>query len=154
MYCLGPAVQLWGPTPATIEATAQLAPSGVDAATRAELTWPNGQVASITCSFIDDEAQHLVFVGTDGALTLDGDAHTGGLRATELIHTTSDGTTSTITVPPGDPYLAMVEAFAATISGATAWGRPIDDSIAVLELLERIAKTAAADTPEIDETPT
>jgi len=155
IYCLGPAVQLWGPTPATIEATAQLAPSGVDEATRAELTWPNGQLASISCSFIDDEAQRLVFVGTDGALTLDGDAHTGGLRAAELIHTTSDGTTSTITVPPGDPYLAMVDAFAAAISGTSAWSRPIDESIAMLELLERIAQTAAAaDTPEIDETHT
>jgi predicted dehydrogenase len=166
IYCLGPAVQLWGPTPSTIDATAQLSPTGVDGATRATLTWPNGELATITCSFIDDEAQRLVFVGTDGTLTLDGDAHTGGLRATEIGLTTSDGTVSTITVPPGDPYLAMVDSFAAAVSGTDAWDGPADDSIAMLELFDRIAKIAAvtaspsnnqagaldADTHEIDET--
>ena len=152
IYCLGPAVQLWGADPITIRASMVRAASGVDATAAATLTWPGGEIASITCSFVDDEEQRLELVGTDGVLTLDCDAHTGGHKASEIMLTTSDGTTSksttsTITVQPGDPYLAMVDAFASAVDGTGAWDRPVDDSIAMLELLGRIADSASAVDP-------
>ncbi len=164
IYCLGPAVQLWGADPVTITASMVPTAGGVDASTTAKLTWPGGQVATISCSFVDDEEQHLELVGPDGVLTLDGDAHTGGHRAsgitlTTSATTTSRATTSTIAVQPGDPYLAMVDAFADAVNGSGVWNRPVDESIAMLELLGRVANAAAATsgklpTPQIDETTT
>ncbi len=168
IYCLGPAVQLWGADPVTVNASTISAASGVDASTAATLTWPGGEVASINCSFVDDEEQRLELVGTDGVLTLDGDAHTGGHRASDIGLTTSDGTTSVITVRPGDPYLAMIDAFAHAVVGTGTWDRPVDDSIAMLQLLNRIAdaasvtdpipsdqtRSAQLSTPQINETPT
>lgn len=142
IYCLGAAVQLWGADPSSIAASAVQAASGVDASTTATLTWPGGETATIVCSFVDDEQQRLELIGSDGILTLDGDAHTGGEQASEIRLTAADGITSTIEVQPGDPYLAMVDAFAGAVTGAAAWGRPIGDSIAMLELLERVAATA------------
>jgi hypothetical protein len=50
-------------------------------------------------------------------------------------------------VQPGDPYLAMVDAFASAVDGTGAWNRPVDDSIAMLELLGRIADSASAADP-------
>lgn len=146
IYCLGPAVQLWGAHPTRIEASLIPAPSGVDAATAATLTWPGGEVARISCSFVDAEAQQLVLIGTDGTLTLDGDAHTGGERASEIRLTTFDGlstTNSTIAVQPGDPYLAMIDSFAAAVSDTGTWERSVDDSVDMLQLLHRIADAAS-----------
>ncbi len=168
IYCLGPAVQLWGPEPSTIEASTAPAASGVAASTQATLTWPGGETATMVCSFVDDEQQRLELIGTDGALILDSDAHTGGEQASEIHLTTADGTASTISVQPGDPYLAMVDSFAGAVSGTAVWDRPVSDSIAMLELLERIAATALGagppssgqsppdqrPTPRIDETTT
>jgi xylose dehydrogenase (NAD/NADP) len=168
IYCLGPAVQLWGADPVTVNASTITAAGGVDASTAATLTWPGGEVASINCSFIDDEEQRLELVGTDGVLTVDRDAHTGGHRASDIELTTSDGTTSVITAQPGDPYLAMVDAFAQAVAATGTWDRPVDDSIAMLELVGRIADAASVTDPapsnqthsgplptqQIDDTPT
>ena len=48
-------------------------------------------------------------------------------------------------VQPGDPYQAMIEAFASAVLGVAEWPRPIERSIELLELLDRIARFG--DTP-------
>lgn len=152
IYCLGAAVQLWGAEPSTVRASRVPAPSGVDASTTATLTWPDGETAHITCSFVDEEQQRLDVIGTDGTLTLDGDAHTGGSRAGEIGLTTADGIDSTIQVPAGDPYLGMIDSFADAVSGRVAWERPVSDSVAMLRLVERIARAAnGADVTDVDQ---
>jgi predicted dehydrogenase len=139
IYCLGPIVELWGAHPDVVDATALWHTGGVDARTEATLEWIDGRQARIRCSFVDDEEQRFEVVGTDGALIVDGDAHTGGVDATEITVAVSDGRTSTETVSPSDPYLGMVEAFAAAVRGDAPWPRPMSDTIDTLELLDRIA---------------
>ena len=41
-------------------------------------------------------------------------------------------------VEPGDPYQAMIEAFASAVRGSTEWPRPVERSIELLKLIERI----------------
>jgi xylose dehydrogenase (NAD/NADP) len=145
IYCLGPAVQLWGPTPSHIDASITPAVHGtqpaVDAATSATLRWGESRSAHIRCSFIDDEEQRLELIGPDGTLLLEGDAHTGGIMATQIVYRSNDGTTSTINVPAADPYLTMLDAFAAAVAGEEPWARPIDASIDMLGLIEQILET-------------
>ena len=135
-----------GPTPlhvtASITSTATDGRSAVDASTTADLHWGNDRSARIRCSFVDDEEQRLELVGTDGALLLDADAHTGGMAASKILYRSTDGTTTEIDVAPGDPYLGMIDAFASAVAGEKAWERTIDDSLDMLRLIERILETA------------
>lgn len=141
IYCLGPAVRLWGADPAVIDSSVQLAASGVDAATTVELRWPGGQLARARCSFVDAEQQSLELVGTAGVLTLDADAHTGGRGATTIRHVDGAGVHH-ISVEPDDPYRRMIDAFAASVLGTQRWPRPIESSIEMLDLLTRIRSAA------------
>lgn len=147
IYCLGPAVELWGSQPTAIDASVELAPSGVDATTTLRLTWPSGQVARARVSFVQTEQQRLEIVGTTGRIVLDGDAHTGGPNA-KRIRVESDPATSaapehSIDVEPGDPYLGMIDAFAAAVRGSQRWPRPVERSIDMLELLSQIRTSAS-----------
>jgi xylose dehydrogenase (NAD/NADP) len=146
IYCLGPAVELWGSQPAVIESSVDVAPSGVDATTTVRLTWPDGQVARARVSFVDAEQQRLEIVGATGRIVLDRDAHTGGPNA-KRIRVESDTTTSpssggSIEVEPGDPYLEMIDAFAAAVRETQRWPRPVERSIEMLELLSQIRTNA------------
>ena len=71
-------------------------------------------------------------------LLVEGDAHTGGTRATQIIFRSNNGTTSTINVAAADPYLAMVDAFAAAVAEEEPWERSVADSLDMLSLIETI----------------
>lgn len=143
IYCLGGAVRLWGADPEAIVSTRVEAPTGVDATSDARLTWPGGRTALIRCSFVEAEQQLLRVTGERGALQLDGQAHTGGVAATAIRHTAADGVEHVIAVEGGDPYRAMIDAFAASVRGDVLWPRPVEDSARMLALLDRIRQAAA-----------
>jgi predicted dehydrogenase len=143
IYCLGGAVRLWGYDPESIESTRSAAPSGVDASSDVRLTWPGGRTATVRCSFIDAEQQLLRITGDLGTLQLDELAHTGGLAATDIRHIDADGAERVLSVESGDPYLAMIDAFAASVRGTEVWPRPVEDSARMLALLGRIRRAAA-----------
>jgi len=140
IYCLGPIVALWGSEPDVVDATARWDRRGVDARTEATLEWADGRRARVRCSFVDDEEQRIEFVGTSASLVVDGHAHTGGSDATAFVVASADETVRREAVVPSDPYLGMVDAFARTVRGETAWLRPMHESIELLQLLERIAE--------------
>ena len=142
IYCLGPIVELWGVEPDLVEATALWHSTGVDARTEATLEWVDGRQARIRCSFVDPEEQRIEIIGTDASLVLADDAHTGGVRADTIVVAAGDGTLDRVHVTPTDPYLGMVDAFAAAIRGDTAWPRPMSASADLLTLLERIAQAS------------
>jgi xylose dehydrogenase (NAD/NADP) len=142
IYCLGGAVRLWGPDPDTIVATQVVATSGVDASTEVRLTWPGGRSADIRCSFVDAEQQLLRVTGERGTLELDELAHTGGSAATAIRHIDADGIERLMAVASGDPYLAMIDAFAASVRGTEVWPRPVEESARMLRLLGRIRQAA------------
>jgi len=139
IYALGPIVELWGAEPDAVDATALWHPSGVDARTEATLEWIDGRQARIRCSFVDDEEQRFEMVGTDASMIIDGDAHTGGDAARTITIATNDGRVATESVSPSNPYLGMVEAFAAAVRGDAPWPRPMSTTIATLALIDRIA---------------
>jgi predicted dehydrogenase len=139
IYCLGPIVELWGAEPATIDATALWHPTGVDARTEATLSWADGREARIRCSFVDPEEQRIEVVGAAASMVVDGDAHTGGKRATSFVVAGADGRVSTTAVEASDPYLGMVDAFARAVRGDEPWPRPMTSTLELLNLIERIA---------------
>lgn len=142
IYCLGPAVHLWGSQPTAIKASVDLALSGVDATTTVHLTWPTGQVARARVSFVDTEQQRLEIVGATGRIILDGDAHTGGRNAKRIRIESDTEPECSIDVEPGDPYLGMIDTFAAAVRGTHRWPRPVDRSIDMLELFSQIRTSA------------
>jgi len=135
IYCLGAAFELFGDRPASVDITRTPAPSGVDARSDVVVRWPDGQVATATCSFVDEEAQTLTITGTAGTLSLLHDAHTGGQRASTIEHRDAGGQTHTINVVPDDPYRLMIEEFARSVRGIRSWPRPVERSIAMLNTL-------------------
>ena len=138
IYCLGPIVAMWGTSPSAVTAETVTSPTGVDAATSATLTFGTDRTATIRCSFVDREAQCLELIGTDGAIVLDGEAHTGAVEARNITFRSVEGDESLIDVATVDPYRAMIDTFAATIGGDDHWPRSVAESIALLELIERI----------------
>jgi predicted dehydrogenase len=143
IYCLGGPVRLWGSDPETIVTTRVAAPTGVDASSDVRLTWPGGRTAVVRCSFVDAEQQLLRVTGDRGTLQLDESAHTGGAAATDIRHVDTDGVERILTVEGGDPYLAMIDAFAAWVRGTEVWPRQVEDSARMLALLDRIRQAAA-----------
>ena len=142
IYCLGPIVELWGGVPDLVEATALWHNSGVDARTEATLEWIDGRQARIRCSFVDREEQRLEIIGDQASLVLERDAHTGGAAADTIVVARSGGSVRRLPVAPSDPYLGMVEAFAATVRGDAPWPRPMSSTLELLTLLERIAQAS------------
>jgi hypothetical protein len=54
-----------------------------------------------------------------------------------------DGTLEEVRAGGGDPYLGMVEAFAAVVAGEAEQERPPAASIALLEVIDRLRASAA-----------
>jgi predicted dehydrogenase len=136
IYCLGPVVELWGTEPDLVAATALWDRRGVDARTEATLEWIDGRQARIRCSFVDPEEQRLEIVGEQASLVIDGDAHTGGMRASTF--TVAGDRVESRSVEPSDPYQGMVDAFALAVRDSQPWPRPMTDSIELLRLIRRI----------------
>lgn len=124
IYCLGAIVELFDSRPEHVESGVTLAPSGVDASAHAVLTWPGRRHGAIQCSFVDEEEQSLSISGSAARLVLDNQAFTGG----------DD--------PSDNPYAGMIDAFAAAVAGDAEWPRPVERSIEMLELIERIRTSA------------
>ncbi len=169
IYTVGTAVELWGAGCEIDSVQRTMAPSGVDATTVANLTWPDSRGAQIRCSFIEDEHQQASFHSVDAMLLLERAAFTSGdeldhvivrsgpptslapltldrhLPASEIEPPGDDPDTEPrvveqFSVAPGNPYQAMIEAFADAVRGTAEWPRPVERSIELLELLDRIAR--------------
>lgn len=121
IYALGPAVELWGAHPKTVETTMEYTSSGVDLTTSFTLTWEDGEVCDGTVSFGMPEAQELQFRAPHFERTLLHNAHTG-----------IDGT-----------YTRMIDAVCDDLMGGARFPRPIESSIAMLGLIDRIRMAAS-----------
>jgi xylose dehydrogenase (NAD/NADP) len=173
IYCLGTAVALWGPDCEIDAVDRAMAPSGVDATTVADLIWPGDRHAQIRCSFIENDHQQASFHSADAMLLLERAAFTSGdeldhvivrsgprdvldglmldrhvppsvLAPTTEAPDAEPNVVEQFTVPPGDPYRGMIEAFANAVRGVAEWPRPVERSIELLQLLDRIARFGAS----------
>ena len=167
IYCLGAIVEIFGSDPDSITAH-QLQRCGVDVSTSAVLDWPGDRHGFVTCSFVDDEFQQLAIGGTRGSLAIPTEAFTGGMDEPAYVHSAQPSIDlpagvplsaddpdappppanpdawHTIHVDANDSYRSMIEAFAAAVRGVAEWPRPVERSIEMLALVERI-KEAACD---------
>lgn len=141
IYCLGPIVELFDARPSGIVTHQQLTDRGVDAATRSELSWPDGRTASIDCSFVDDDAQTLAIAAERGTLQLDSEAFTGGVDD-RVIRMYANHAMQMPMVDANDSYQSMIEAFARAVRGESRWPRPAERSIEMLHLIARIRDAA------------
>lgn len=116
IYVLGPAVELWGAQPETVEATAQWTEGGVDLTTEIDLTWSGSRTCHALVSFGLPEAQQLRLRGPGCDLELDGNVHTG----------------------VAGTYRNMIEAVARDLRGKEPYPRSAEDAIAMLRLIDRI----------------
>lgn len=141
VYCLTPLLELGGGQPEALNALAVAAPSGVDATFSGWLAFAGGFTAAFACSFEAPERQLLEVTGTAAGLTVDV-PFAGGTGGTRPRVTHLDGRVEEVAGPDGDPYLAMVDHFAAAVRGQTVLSRPPAASVAVLELVDRLRAAA------------
>jgi len=145
IYCLGPVVDLYDSHPDEADARMVRTTRGPDSRLVARLAWADGRRAAIACSFIDDEAQTLTMTGADGIISVDREAFTGGADQPTFDVDVAGRPSQSITLSEAnDPYRSMVEAFARAVRGEGEWPRPVERSIEMLQLIERI-KDAARD---------
>ncbi|MBI2911254.1 MAG: Gfo/Idh/MocA family oxidoreductase [Chloroflexi bacterium] len=141
IYCLAPLLAVAGQEPADVAAQAVIAESGVDASFSGWLGFPGGFSAAFQTSFETGERQTLEIAGTEGAIVVD-HAFTPSTVDMHVWLTKRDGSDQIIVSEGNDPYVAMVEHFAAVVRGAEPARRPPEDSIALLRLLDRLRAAA------------
>jgi len=144
VYCLTPLTDLGG-APEALAARQAVGPSGVDTTSAGWLDFAGGFSASFVCSFEAPEHQHLEVVGTAATVTVElpfAGGAAGNLARVRRV----DGSVEEVGGPDGDPYLAMVEHFAAVVRGEEAPRHPPGASVRLLDLVDRL-RAAAADRP-------
>lgn len=142
-YCLGPVVRLFGAHPTEITASQVMTERGVDASTSAECRWADGRSASITCSFVDEEAQTLRIEGDAGVVSVATEAFTAGPHDHDISVLANETQQSVRVHNANDSYRSMIEAFADAVTGGPEWPHPAERSIEMLALIERIRDVAA-----------
>lgn len=133
-----------GAEPSRIQAQGRFAPSGVDLTVSAQLTFPNGVIGLIDCSFEVPFRCEYELVGTGGAYKV-----TEAFLPPEVPTATylkggsnvEAGGTETLTFAGTDQYARMVDAFAASV----AQGKLVDpaqDGTAQMKVLSDILAAA------------
>ena len=141
VYCLTPLLEVGGGFPHRMAAREFRAPSGVDASFSGWLEFPSGLGAAFCTSFDAPERQHLELVGTDATALVD-TPFAGGADGTVVRLVRRDGRHETVEAPSRDPYLGMVEHFAAVVAGESESRRPPEDSVALLGLIDDLRAAA------------
>ena len=136
-----------GRSPAAVAGAARMTESGVDVSCSAWLDFGHGFSATVECSFDAPERQLLEIVGRDAALRLTHNAFTPAAddRAVTLIG--RDGAATPVTwdgggEPAPTTYRAMVEHLCAAVRDGATLGRPPEEAVAVLAVLDRIRDAA------------
>lgn len=144
IYCLGPIVELFGAAPDHILANVGTEKSGVDASMSAVLEWADGRRGSVTASFVDAERQQLVISSTEGSIAIEAEAFTGGVGDTDVLVQREGQPLVRETVGSNDSYKSMIEALSDAVTGTAEWPRPIERSIEMLQLIDRIRDAATS----------
>ncbi|MEX2503157.1 MAG: Gfo/Idh/MocA family oxidoreductase, partial [Trueperaceae bacterium] len=139
-YTVDVARRLLGEEPESVTAFARFDPGdgasdaatsgnapGVDLEAAASLRFPSGAVANATSALTLPRRERVEVRGDEGSLRFER-AFLPGPDATELTFGAADGSESREPVRGQDPYLAMVEAFAARVRGRPLAAAPASDA--------------------------
>ncbi|MCW3477060.1 Gfo/Idh/MocA family protein [Limobrevibacterium gyesilva] len=134
-YCVSAMRVLTGCEP--VRAAAVPAMQGdVDATMTGQLDFGDGLVGQFACSFVSVRTQHLQMIGTKGTLFLDWPISTKG-RDTRLdVNGRSEHFAAT------DPYVRMVEHFAAAVAGRAGMAYGLDWSLRQAQALDALFAAA------------
>ncbi|MBK9180197.1 MAG: Gfo/Idh/MocA family oxidoreductase [Acidimicrobiales bacterium] len=141
VYCLAPILEVIDRPPVAVAASADRTSAGVDRTFSAWLDFGGGATATVLCSFDLPERQLLELVGSEASLAPDR-AFTPGPGEDRLWLRRRDGGITELVTGGADPYRGMVDAFAAAVRGEVAWPRPVERSIELLALLDRLRDAA------------
>ncbi len=141
IYCLAPIFAAAGHLPLTLAAAGSFSDRGIDTSLSAWMDFGSGFSASVECSFEAPERQLLEFVGTEAWVSVKR-AFTPGEEDTSLDVIYRDGSVSHIETGGGDPYLHMVDDFAAVVRGRTRPQRTNADAVALLEVARSLRGAA------------
>jgi predicted dehydrogenase len=150
-YCVNLSRMLFGQEPARVEASIQRDPElRVDIVTSALLEFPDGGVASFTCSTRAEPDQRVHVYGTDGRISIGIPFNIPPDRPTEIFLTHGGEppvapATETLTFPTADPYAVEAEAFAKAVLNGRPTPTPPADAVANLRVIEAIFAAAEHD---------
>ena len=114
---------------------------GVDASVAGWLDFGEGFCASVECSFEVPERQLLEFVGTGAAVSVER-AFTPGPSDTGFDLRHRDGSVTRVETGGADPYLKMIEDFAAVVRENACPTRTASDAVALLEVADELRRAA------------
>ena len=137
VYCVAPLFAAVGRPPTRVAASASRASLGVDASFAGWLDFGDGFTAAIECSFDAPERQLLEFVGTEGAVQVDR-AFTPCPDDTMFTLRWRDGRCEQTVGGGADPYRVMIEHFHAVVREGVKARGSVEDTLAVLAVLERL----------------
>lgn len=146
-YCVSIARLLMGAEPIAVSARASWAVSGVDEAAVGVLEFPNGVLASISCSLQSGIGldQALVVSGTHGRISTSSPFRMGEEPTSIVVdNLDKEGRGETVQAPGANEYQRMVEHFADAVLNGTSMSYTLEDSLGnmrVLDALEESART-------------
>lgn len=139
-----------GERPERVQATARFAANGVDLTTAANIVFPSGILAQMTCSFETAYWRHAEIAGTEGVIETNYLNHPP-LYGPSLLRLRQgiafDAPFVDIPVPEGNGFRREAESFAEMLAhGADRWtGACEAESLDIAATLEAIAASARAD---------
>lgn len=142
-YCINQSRMLLGGEPVAVSAAQKRDPhSGVDVLTSGLLEFEKG-VAAFTCCTRCQADQRVHIYGTDGRISVEVPFNIPADRPTRVFLTAGAGaTTETFTFGPVDKYVIQAEEFTAAVLDGTEVPIPPADSVANLEVIERVVAAA------------
>jgi predicted dehydrogenase len=141
---------LFGAEPGRIEASITRDPElGVDILTSALMEFPDGGIATFTCSTRAEDDQRVHIYGTEGRISIGIPFNIPPDRPTEVyVAAGGDPPVSplveTLTFETADPYGCEAQAFAEAILDALPVPTPPEDGVANMRVIERIIEAASA----------
>jgi xylose dehydrogenase (NAD/NADP) len=154
IYCLSPLLEAARIAPLEAgsvhvgAAAAHYTDRGVDASFSGWLDFGDATTAVIQCSAEAPERQLLELVGTEAALSVER-PFTPSYDDVTINLRRRDGTVDEVTTAGGNPYLGMVDHFCDLVRGRATPERPPEHSIALAELIDRLAEVAREQKPEV-----
>ncbi len=146
-YCINQSRMLFGSEPVEVSAAQIRDPySGVDILTSGLLEFEGG-VATFTCCIRCESDQGVDVYGTEGRISVEIPFNIPADRPTRVFLTAggelpTDPPTETLTFDPADKYAIQAEAFAAAVLDGADVPVPPADSVANLEVIERVIAAA------------
>ena len=137
-YCVSLARWAAGAEPGQVSAHAVRSPGGADVRTGGSLLFPGGVMATFGCGFGTAFSCMYEFVGTKGRLLADRGSLCAWPGGEFKIQLWSGDNFEEIAIPPANHYQLMAEEFADAVLQGKPLLFPVSDSIANLEVLDRL----------------